>query len=68
MNELKHCPFCGYAADGRDVYGERDKQRGYFAPPPKKIAYTIKCRKCNATMRCATKSAAINAWNRRVAI
>lgn len=64
MNELKPCPFCGYNADGRDVYGERE--RNPFAPPPKRVAYIIKCKKCNATMRYATRKTAIDAWNRRV--
>lgn len=68
MAELKNCPFCGYDADLRIYYkeGQAHHNQLYCYSEPKGKEYIIKCRKCNASMKCSTEARAIKAWNRRV--
>jgi Lar family restriction alleviation protein len=55
MYELKPCPFCGYPA------------RLFTKRISTDFEYIVKCNKCRANVKYYKgKSAAVNAWNRRV--
>lgn len=60
--ELKKCPFCGNNAE----LLQRTVKIIDLPEIEPKYRYVAKCKKCNATMECASVNKAIQSWNRRV--
>lgn len=64
MAELKHCPFCGGAAE--ELYIKRKKLFAKFLYPYVTHVVYIRCKVCAATSAVKwTRENAIEAWNRR---